>query len=94
MEEKNAIPYIVWEGERVRDERRHRRDFIVKIILIILLFVSNALWLYAWNQYDYSDGSEIVTIDGGEKGIANYIGHDGEISYGEDYYPENDTKAN
>ena len=79
MEEKNAIPYIVWEGERVRDERRHRRDFIVKIILIILLFVSNAIWIYAWNQYDYAE----VVVDGGEKGIANYIGHDGDIRYGE-----------
>lgn len=85
MEEQNAVPYIVWEGEKARDERRHKRDFIVKLVLIVMLFLSNAIWLYAWMQYGYVSESEVVTVDGGERGMANYIGHDGDINYGEDY---------
>ena len=84
MEEKRYVPYIVWEGEKARDERRHRRDFIIKLVLIILLFLSNAIWLYAWMQYDYVGETETITVDGGERGMASYIGRDGDISYGED----------
>ena len=84
MPDTENIPYIVWEGEKAREERRHKRDFIIKIVLIVMLFLSNALWLYAWSQYDYSGYEEEITIDGGERGFAGYIGHDGEINYGED----------
>lgn len=89
MEEKNSIPFIVWEGERARDERRHRRDFIIIVILIVSLLVSNALWIYEWSQYEYSD--EIVTVDGVDRGIVNYIGNDGAISYGESDNNSQDT---
>lgn len=85
MEEKRDVPYIVWEGEKARDERRHRRDFIIKLVLIVLLFLSNAIWLYAWMQYDYIGETETITVDGGERGMANYIGNNGDINYGEDY---------
>lgn len=94
MEEKRDVPYIVWEGEKARDERRHRRDFIVKLVLIVLLFLSNAIWLYAWTQYDYVSESEIITVDGGEQGKANYIGRDGSINYCEDYSEEDRPEAN
>lgn len=94
MEEKNAIPYIVWEGERARDERRHKRDFIVKIVLIVLLFLSNAIWVYMWNQYDYATAGEIVTVDGGDRGFAGYIGNDGDIKYGEGYGQESGEDKN
>ena len=76
------VPYIVWEGERARDERRHRRDFIIILVLIIALLVSNAVWVYEWMQYDYAE--EIVTVDGGDRSVVNYIGNNGDISYGED----------
>lgn len=89
MEEKKAVPYIVWEGERARDERRHRRDFIIIVILILSLLVSNAIWICEFTQYEYAE--EIITIDGGEKGIANYIGNDGDISYGPNNNRQKDT---
>ena len=89
MEEKKSVPYIVWEGERARDERRHRRDFIIIVILILSLLVSNAIWICEFVQYEYAE--EIITIDGGEKGIANYIGNDGNISYGTNNNRQKDT---
>lgn len=81
MENKD-VPFIVHEGILSRMERQMRRLFILLIIAILAVILSNALWLYAWMQYDYS-GNETVTVDG-RSGTANYIGEDGIISNGED----------
>lgn len=86
MEEKMIqIPYVVHEGSLARMERIIKRLVLALIITIILLFASNAIWLYAWMQYDYSssESTETVTIDG-KDGIANYIGNDGDITNGTD----------
>lgn len=51
------------------------RLLIVCLLLsAVLLAASNAAWLYAWNQYDYS-GTEEIVVDG-KDGAANYIGGD------------------
>lgn len=90
-EKEIMVPYIVYEGEMARAERRQKRNFILIIILVAALLLSNFGWLYAWMQYDYSDADEVITVDGGERGIANYIGNDGEITNGADYGQEADT---
>ena len=66
--------------------RTLNRLILIVIVCICLLFASNAAWLYAWRQYDYSS-EEIVTVDG-KDGIANYIGNDGDIVNGENYGSE------
>lgn len=80
------IPYIVYDGEQARNERMIKRLIIALVLTIILLFISNVLWLRAWTSYDYmtEDSSETVTIDGGTRGIANYVGKDGNILNGAD----------
>lgn len=50
---ENDVPYIVFEGEQARNERHIKRLWIALIILITLLFASNAIWLYEWTRYDY-----------------------------------------
>lgn len=83
MEEKRnpeSVPYIVHEGAMARNERTVKRMIIALVASIVLLFASNALWLYAWFSYDYVSS---VTVDGKE-GVANYIGNDGDIYNGED----------
>lgn len=83
-DEKNiTVPYIVYESEMARAERRQKRNFILTIILVAALILSNFGWLYAWMQYDY-ESSDIV-VDAGDRGNANYIGHDGDIRNGESY---------
>ena len=77
--EKAMIPYFVHESVISRAERQHKRILIALIISIILVFASNALWLYAWMQYDYS--GEEITVDSND-GIANYIGGSGGIING------------
>lgn len=57
MDEKNMahrdVPYLVYEATQARNERTIKRVVIALIIAIILIFVSNAIWLWAWTQYDY-----------------------------------------
>ena len=78
------IPYIAYESMMARYERHTKRLIIALIIAVVLMFASNALWLYAWCQYDYtSETSQDITVDATD-GTANYIGNDGDISYGED----------
>lgn len=81
MEDK-TIPYIVHEGTMVRMERQIRRCTVALIIAVILMFVSNALWLYAWMQYDYTS-TQSVDIDG-KQGNANYVENGGSIVKGTD----------
>lgn len=54
-----------------------RNAHIVIIILIIALFASNMMWLYAWNL-PIEETTETVTQDG--EGINNYVGNDGDVT--------------
>lgn len=74
MEDKN-IPYSAYEFSLALSERHTKRIWIALIICIILLFGSNALWLYEWCQYDYSY-TETYEQDG--EGI-NVIGNLNEV---------------
>lgn len=68
--EDNKVPYIVYEGTIARFERTVRRLIIVLAVTILLLFASNAIWIYEWNQYDYSD----VMMENTDGGNANFMG--------------------
>ena len=83
---KETVPYIIHESILARMERNSKRLLMALIIAILLLFASNAMWLYAWTQYDYSsDSTTTKTVDVNAKdGIANYIGNNGDISNGKD----------
>lgn len=98
MEEKTSIPYIVYESEQARSERHIKRLILALMISVVLIFTSNALWLYAWLQYDYSSEATTTTthqIDvDAEDGIANYIGNNGEIVNGKDYSNQNNNEEN
>lgn len=78
-----SIPYFAHEGILSRCERIIKKLVIALIITIVLIFASNALWLYSWMQYDYAGEEESVEVNGTD-GVANYIGNDGDISNGED----------
>lgn len=77
--QNNSVPFIVHEGTIARFERTIRRLIILVGITILLLFASNAIWIYEWNQYDYSD----VLVDSQDGGNASYIGANGYINNGE-----------
>lgn len=90
MENRNISEYAL-EVVCTRLDKINHRLVIVLIITIILLFGSNAAWLYAWMQYDYESETtttETVTVDG-KDGVANYANHGGSVVNGsgeiEDY---------
>jgi len=80
MEEK-SIPYIAHEAEVARMERTIKRLVEIIIICVCLIFASNAMWLYYWNQYDYVGDETTVTQDG--LGV-NIIGAHNEVNDGAD----------
>lgn len=84
MENTDNVPYIVYESAQARNERTLKRLIIVIIVLMSMLFASNAIWLYAWMQFDYE--IQEVDLDSGEGGTNNFIGRDlnGVLDYGED----------
>lgn len=91
------MPFVVHESGMTRMERIVKRLVIALIASILLTFASNALWLYAWMQYDYSSSAtttttetSTVTVDG-KDGVANYIGNDGDISNGTNNSEESDN---
>lgn len=88
--EMAMIPYFVHEGIIVRFERTIKRLIIALIIAVVLMFASNAAWLYSWMQYDYVSEGTVTTVDSDGDGIANYTGGDGGVIYGEG----NGTKDN
>lgn len=74
-----SIPYIVYESTIEKADKQQKRLVVVIITLISLLFASNAIWLYYWNQYEYVDTLEISAEQDGE-GV-NIIGG-GDVDYG------------
>lgn len=82
------VPYIVFESTIARFERTIRRLIIVLLVVIAMLFISNALWVYEWTAYDYKD----VTIDSQDGGNANYIGANGNINNGTSESKNSDKK--
>ncbi len=84
-----TVSYYVHEGILARNERTIKRLVIALIIAFVLLFACNALWLWAWSQYDYESTESVVTATTSDvkvdakDGIANYIGNDGDITNGE-----------
>ena len=85
MEDNVMVPYIVLESERARQEkgRKHERTlwFIVVIVLLLLLFGTNAAWINYEAQFE-----DVVTetynseVDG-EGGLA-IVNRDGSVNYG------------
>lgn len=56
----------------------NKRLFAIIIIAIAFIGVLSIYHEYLWSKYD------TVVVDSQEGGYANYIGNDGDITYGED----------
>lgn len=78
-----TIPFVVYESAQTRMERTIKRLITALIIAVILIFASNAAWLYCWMQYDYTS-EELETVyqqDG--KGMNNInTGAQGDVTNG------------
>jgi len=85
----NSIPYIAHESEMARMERVVKRMFILIIILIVLLFGTNAGWL--WYESQFEDVTTTIeqgaSADDNSKAIIN----DGVHINGGEGIPESDN---
>lgn len=78
-----TIPYAAHESQMSRNERSIKRLVIALIVAILLMFASNAIWIYAWTSYDYTSEERTIEVDA-KDGVANYIGNNGDILNGTD----------
>lgn len=82
MDEKNLL--LAYEIAQVKHERTVRRLIAALIVAIAVIFACNAIWLYAWMQFEYV--GEEVTVDGTD-GVATYMGGGGTITNGTNSNP-------
>jgi hypothetical protein len=62
-----------------------KRNFVLFIITLVLLFATNAIWLYVWClpvEETTSTTTTTVDQDTGGDGTNNYIGEEGDIYNG------------
>lgn len=65
-----VIPYIAHEGAMARMERTNRRLWILSIILVLLLAVTNGAWFYYENQFTDETVTITQDLDSGSGGDA------------------------
>ena len=74
------IPYYVHEAEMYRMERLIKRWFIAFLIVLAMLFITNAVWVIYEMQYEtYVLTQEVDTRDG-----TTVLSGIGDAVYGED----------
>ena len=78
--EQIVMSKYAFERMQTKDEKNDRWRNVTIIILIVLLVVTNAMWLIAWNQYDYTE--EYTSLEADDGSNANFIGHNGDINNG------------
>ena len=74
------VPYIVHEGMIARAERSFKRLWAAIILLIVLLFGSNAGWLYYESQFEDSVTTTETYEAAADDGGAAIVSGDGDIS--------------
>ena len=83
---------IAFERMQAKDERNDFWRNLTIIFLIILLVATNAMWLFAWNQYDYVDTEDYsVDMQADDGSNANYIGNNGDIYNGSERDSNSET---
>ena len=72
------------EGDNLATELLHeikrtsKRNFILFIITLVMLFVTNALWLYAWTL---PVEETTITQESEDNGSNHYIDSEGDVNY-------------
>lgn len=69
-----SVPFVVHESAQARNERTVKRLVVALIVAIALIFASNAAWLCAWMQYDYTSEETVTEYTQDGEGL-NIIGN-------------------
>ena len=84
----NDVPYIVHEGAMARADRTIKRLWICILMLIVLLVVSNACWIWYESQFEQVTETTTTGSVTQDRGNNTYIGGDNNGS------ADNQNKAN
>lgn len=78
------VPYWVFEETEARHGIREKWYMRIIILLVVLLVGSNVAWMVYESQFEtVEDITETNISQENDGGYNNYIGNDGDISYGE-----------
>lgn len=77
-----TVPYVAHQSAAARQERQIRRMWIVVLVLIAALIGTNLAWIIYNSQFEVVEESVTVEQEN-DNGDNNYIGNDGDITYGE-----------
>ena len=75
------VPYVVHESAMARSERNSKRMWIVILVLILALIGTNLAWIIYNSRFETIEESAVVEQEN-SNGDNNYIGNDGDITYG------------
>lgn len=79
-----SVPYVVHEAAMARSERHNKRLWICVLVLIGALIATNIGWIAYEAQFEtIEESAETNITQDNENGDNNYIGNDGDITYGE-----------
>ena len=75
------VAYIVFESMKATMERTIKRLWVVILVLVLLLFATNAAWVYYESQWEVVETTETyeANTDGGGTAIAT---GSGTVEYG------------
>ncbi len=76
-----TVPYVAHESAMARSERHNKRLWIVILVLIVALIGTNLAWIIYNSQFETVEESAVVEQEN-SNGDNNYIGNDGDITYG------------
>lgn len=86
------VTYLAFESMKATLERTIKRLWILLIVLVILLFGTNAAWIYYESQWETVTTTEITQENA--DGYNNYIGNNGDIYNGQtDYKDDTEPQA-
>ena len=75
---KSNIPYIVYESELVRAEKRFTKLWVLIILLILMLVGTNTGWLIYESQFENKSITYEATTDIGGTAVVN--GGEGDVT--------------
>ena len=92
------IPLAAHESDMEREDRKHKRAFILNIVLIAYAFLMTALFVasnYWWIEYERSFADEVtttITQEGEADGNGTVLlNNGGDLNYGESETDGNDN---
>lgn len=60
MEDNKVVSYLAFESAQARIERCNKRLWVLCIILMLSLILSNCGWLYYESQFEYAECTEVT----------------------------------